>query len=66
MKNIGIRNVNKMLINMKNSCEHIFLDSMFGSNLDLSFNIGKKNLSQQMNNILDTMGISPAYIAVYC
>ena len=51
---------------MKNSCEHMFLDSMFGSNLDLSFNIGKKNLSQEMNNILDTMGISPAYIAVYC
>ena len=41
MKNIGIHNVNKMLINMKNLCEHMFLDSMFGSNLDLSFNIGE-------------------------
>ena len=57
MKNIGIRNVNKMLINMKNSCEHMFLDSIFGSNLDLSFNIGEFFLSQAMDNILDTMGI---------
>ena len=57
MKNIGIRNVNKMLINMKNSCKHMFLDSMFGSNLDLSFNIEEFFLSQEMDNILDTMGI---------